>query len=107
MGVNLKELIIRKDIAIEDLSGKSFAVDGHNALYQFLSTIRQPDGSPLTDRKGRVTSHLNGLFNRVAYLMRSNIKLAFVFDGKISELKAQELKRRKELKIEAQQKFEQ
>ncbi len=107
MGVNLKELIIRKDIAIEDLSGKSFAVDGHNALYQFLSTIRQPDGSPLTDKKGRITSHLNGLFNRCSYLMRQDIKLAFVFDGKVPDLKAKEIARRKEMKIEAQEKFEQ
>jgi len=36
------------------------AIDAFNTLYQFLSIIRQKDGTPLMDRQGRVTSHLSG-----------------------------------------------
>ena len=66
MGVNLKELVTKHPVTFEDLKGKVLAVDAYNILYQFLSTIRTPDGRLLTDSKGRVTSHLIGLFSRTA-----------------------------------------
>ncbi|MDO8660352.1 MAG: flap structure-specific endonuclease, partial [Candidatus Woesearchaeota archaeon] len=81
MGVNLKDLLIRREIDLEELQGKTLAVDAFNMLFQFLTTIRAPDGNYLTDSKGRVTSHLIGLFNRTTALLQKNIKLIFVFDG--------------------------
>ncbi|MBW3018983.1 flap structure-specific endonuclease, partial [Candidatus Woesearchaeota archaeon] len=107
MGVNLKDLVVRHNISLDDLKGKSLIVDGHNMLYQFLTTIRARDGSMLTSSSGNVTSHLIGLFSRVTKLMQKNIKLAFVFDGTPPEIKHKELARRKELKIEAKAKYEQ
>ena len=71
-------------------------------LYQFISTIRQRDGSLLTDSHGNVTSHLTGLFARTTNLMQKNIKLAFVFDGKTPDLKKKERQRREALKKEAE-----
>lgn len=101
MGTKLKELVVRKEVSIEDLSGKKLAVDSFNVLYQFLSSIRQRDGSLLTDSHGNVTSHLVGLFSRSAKLMSQNIKLAFCFDGTVPELKAKEQARRAHIKSEA------
>ncbi len=101
MGTKLKELVVKNEISIEDLQGKILVVDSFNILYQFLSSIRQMDGSLLTDSKGNVTSHLVGLFSRSAKLMSQNIKLAFVFDGEVPELKAKEIARRAHLKEEA------
>jgi len=75
-------------------------------LYQFLSSIRQRDGSLLTDSKGNVTSHLMGLLTRVSNLTQQDIKLAFVFDGEAPKLKHMTLEKRKEIKLEAQKKFE-
>lgn len=106
MGVNFKDLVVRHPITLNELKGKTLIVDAHNTLYQFLSTIRARDGSLLTDHHGYVTSHLIGLFSRVTNLMQKNIKLAFVFDGKAPELKHKELTKRKELKQEAQRKYE-
>lgn len=106
MGVNLKDLLIRHPTKLEDLSGKTLVVDGYNMLYQFLSNIRNRDGSLFTDHNGRVTSHLIGLFSRVTNLMQKNIKLAFVFDGQVPELKHKELAKRAELKKEAAKKYE-
>jgi len=87
MGLNIKDIIPRKEIEISDLSGKTVAVDAYNMLYQFLSTIRQPDGTPLMDNKKRVTSHLSGIFYRNVNLLNEGIKLVYVFDGKPPELK--------------------
>ena len=69
MGVNISELLIKKEIDISSLKDKIIAVDAHLFLYQFLTTIRQRDGSLLMDSAGNVTSHLSGLFMRNAKLM--------------------------------------
>ena len=60
MGLQIGDIVPRKDVNFEDLKGKVIAVDAYNAIYQFLSSIRQPDGTPLMDHKKRITSHLSG-----------------------------------------------
>ena len=62
MGIQLGPLLEIRKIKIEELSGQRIAIDGYNVLYQFLTSIRQADGSLLTDSEGRVTSHLSGIF---------------------------------------------
>jgi flap endonuclease-1 len=106
MGVNLKDLVIKKEISIPALSGKRLVIDGNNILYQFLSTIRQPDGTLLMDSHGSVTSHLNGLFHRTTKLMHYGIKPVFVFDGKPPELKRAESERRAGIKEEAKKLYD-
>ena len=105
MGLNFKELMVKKEISISDLKGKVLAVDSMNLLYQFLTTIRSPDGSVLTDSKGRVTSHLIGLFSRTTVLMEKGLKLVFVFDGKAPEIKQKTWEKRTQVKKEALLKF--
>lgn len=110
MGVNLKDLIPEDaKIIIENmrsLKGKVIAIDAYNALYQFLAAIRQPDGTPLMDSQGRITSHLSGLFYRTINLVEEGLKIVYVFDGKPPELKARELERRRALKEESARKYE-
>ena len=107
MGVNLRVLIPKTKVDFKSLSGKSVAIDAYNALYQFLAIIRQPDGTPLKDRSGRITSHLSGLFYRTANLVEMGIKVAYVFDGVPPTLKEVEIKRRAKVKAEALVKYEQ
>src|SRR3989344_635992 len=101
MGLQFKELVVKKEISISDLKGKVVAVDAMNMLYQFLTTIRSPDGTVLTDRKGRVTSHLIGLFSRTSALMEQGFKLVFVFDGRPPEIKQKTWEKRAAVKTEA------
>lgn len=101
MGLQFKELVIKKEISISDLKGKILAVDSMNLLYQFLTTIRGIDGSPLTDNQGKTTSHLIGLFSRTTNLMEKGLKLAFVFDGKAPEIKQKTWEKRSSIKQEA------
>ncbi len=102
MGVDISSLVGGKPIMLSDLTGRSVAVDAFNTLYQFLSMIRQPDGTPLMDRDGRVTSHLSGLFYRSASLLELGIRPAFVFDGKPPELKRKTIEARAAAKREAE-----
>ncbi len=94
MGLNIRDIIPRKEIEISKLRGKIVCVDAYNMLYQFLSTIRQPDGTPLIDNKKRVTSHLSGIFYRNINLLSEGIWLVYVFDGEAPELKAGTYKKR-------------
>ena len=94
-------------VDLKSLSGKSIAIDAYNALYQFLAIIRQPDGTPLKDSFGRITSHLSGLFYRTANLVEMGIKVVYVFDGVPPVLKEVEIKRRAKVKAEALVKYEQ
>ncbi|MBI4151705.1 flap endonuclease-1 [Candidatus Woesearchaeota archaeon] len=105
MGLQFKELVVKKEISIAELRDKILAVDSMNILYQFLTTIRSPDGAVLTDKKGRVTSHLIGLFNRTTALMEQGLKLVFVFDGRPPAIKQKTWEKRKEVKAEATLKF--
>ena len=110
MGVDLKDLIpdeartLITDLRV--LRGKVIAIDAYNALYQFLTAIRQPDGTPLMDSQGRVTSHLSGLYYRTINLVENGIKPIYVFDGKPPELKAKEIEKRRAIKEEASKKYE-
>lgn len=102
MGVDLGDLIERVEVELNELANCIIAIDAHNTLYQFLSIIRQPDGSPLMDSKGRVTSHLSGLIYRTTNLMELGIKPVFVFDGKPPEFKQMALEERSLIKQKAE-----
>jgi flap endonuclease-1 len=106
MGVDIKDLIEPKEIELESLTGKKIAIDALNTIYQFLSIIRQPDGTPLMDSKGRVTSHLSGLFYRTLRLLEMGIIPCYVFDGKPPQLKAETVKTRKKTRKKAKEKWE-
>ena len=76
MGIQLGPLLETRKIKLDELSGQSVAIDGYNVLYQFLTSIRQADGTLLTDSKGRVTSHLSGIFFRFSNLVGNGLKIS-------------------------------
>ncbi len=106
MGLQIGEIVLRKEIEFHELKGKVIAVDAFNAIYQFLSSIRQPDGTPLMDSKGKVTSHLSGIFYRNVALLSEGIKLIYVFDGEYHDLKGKTHEIREESKQDARDKYE-
>jgi len=95
MGVLLTPIVVKEVVALADLRGKRLAVDANGELYQFLALIRLPDGTPLKDAHGRITSHLSGLFFRVTRLIADGMDLVFVFDGRPPAEKATEIARRR------------
>ncbi len=96
MGVLLTPILVKDSIRLADLRGKQLAVDANGELYQFLALIRLPDGTPLRDSQGRITSHLSGLFFRTTRLIADfDMRLAFVFDGRPPLEKTAEITRRR------------
>lgn len=105
MGLQIGDIVPRTQIDFPALKGKTLAVDAFNALYQFLTSIRQPDGTPLMDSQRRVTSHLSGLFYRTMALLHEGIKLVYVFDGEYHVLKGKTHQIRREAKASAEEHF--
>ncbi|MAE49830.1 flap endonuclease-1 [Candidatus Pacearchaeota archaeon] len=105
MGLQIGDLTPRRGIKVEELRGKVIAVDAYNALYQFLASIRQPDGTPLMDSEKRITSHLSGLFYRTISLLSEGVKLVWVFDGISNEMKQAEQEKRREARASQEVKF--
>ncbi len=106
MGVDLGDLFEKKEIELTELKGKVIAIDAYNTLYQFLSIIRQRDGTPLMDSHGGITSHLSGFLYRTTNLVEAGIKPVFVFDGAPPAFKNNTIEERKKIRTEAREKYE-
>jgi len=103
----LTPIIQKQEMTLEELRGKSFAVDGFIVLHEFLALIRDRSGRPLTDEKENVTSHLVGLAFRTTRLISDyGIDLVFVFDGKPPSLKRGEINTRREARRKAEVEYQ-
>jgi flap endonuclease-1 len=105
MGSDIGDLFEKEKVELEYFSGKKIAIDAFNTLYQFISIIRQPDGTPLRDSQGRITSHLSGILYRVSNMIEVGIKPVFVFDGEAPVFKKSEIEERKKRREEAEEKW--
>ena len=101
MGVQFNDLIPKEEISFNYLKNKTVAIDSLNIIYQFLSSIRLQDGTPLRNSKGEITSPYNGIFYKTVYMLERDITPIWVFDGKPSDLKQKTQKNRKKAKEEA------
>lgn len=106
MGVGIGDIVESKDIDFKSMEDKILAIDAYNIIYQFLASIRQRDGKPLTDSEGRVTSHLSGLLYRNANLVEAGIKPVYIFDGKPDIMKEETLEKRKKRRDKAEDEYE-
>ncbi len=105
MGLNLKDLVVREKTSLEAFSTKIIAIDAYNAIYQFLASIRGPDGLQLSDSEGRITSHLSGLLYRNVNFLSLVIKPVYVFDCKPPSLNTADMERSKLIKKDATIKY--
>ncbi|ABR54529.1 XPG I [Methanococcus vannielii SB] len=101
MGVQFGDIIPKKEISLKLLRTKSAAIDAMNVIYQFLSSIRLKDGSPLKNRSGEITSTYNGIFYKTIYMLENEITPIWVFDGKSHDLKEKTKEDRRKLRQNA------
>jgi flap endonuclease-1 len=105
MGTDLGDLVEPREISFEHMFNKEIGIDAMNTMYQFLSIIRQPNGTPLKDSSGNVTSHLSGLFYRNVKLIENGIQPIYIFDGSPPDLKAKEAKERRKKREKAREEW--
>ncbi|OUJ19427.1 5'-3' exonuclease FEN1 [Methanonatronarchaeum thermophilum] len=105
MGSDIGDIVSRESVSFSDMQNRTVAIDANNTLYQFLSIIRQPDGTPLKDSGGRVTSHVSGVFYRMINLFEEGIEPVYVFDGKPPQLKSKTLDERRKIRENSKEKW--
>jgi flap endonuclease-1 len=106
MGIQISEIVPKKEIELTDLAGKKIAIDAFNTIFQFLSIIRDRfTGEPLKDSKGNITSHLSGLMYRTINFVEAGIKPIYVFDGEPPKLKKRTVAEREQIRAEAREKW--
>jgi flap endonuclease-1 len=106
LGVQIGDLILKKEISLPEISGKIIGVDGNNVSYQFLTRIRQiGTGKLLRDNKGRITSHLTGIFYRTSNFLEAGIKPVFIWDGKPPRLKNKTIIKRRVTRAKAKKRW--
>ena len=76
------------------LSGKRVAVDASLILYQQL--LKSPNGKIFKNSKGKITSHITGVFYKIMNYISLNIEMIFIFDGKPPDNKQDCINQRKE-----------
>ncbi len=101
MGTPIGDLVLKEEISLDFLNGRKVGVDAYNIIYQFLSSIRGPDGTPLMDSNRNITSHLTGLLYRTTNLFERGIKPVFVFDGAPHKLKEKTIESRIKTRTDA------
>jgi len=105
MGVDLGDLFKKEQCTFHDLKNRVIVIDAFNVLHQFLSIIRQRDGTPLKDSNGKITSHLSGLLYRTANLVEAKIRPVYVFDGKPHPLKEKVIEERTKRRLQAEEEW--
>jgi len=105
MGVDLGDLFKKEQCTFTDFRDRIIVIDAYNVLHQFLSIIRQRDGTPLKDSHGMITSHLSGLLYRTANLIEARVKPVYVFDGEPHPLKAKVIEQRKQRRLQAEKEW--
>jgi len=97
-----------KSLPLESYTGRIIACDASMSIYQFLIStmyVREGEGAvqELKDKEGNPTAHLIGIYYRTLQLLEHGIKPIWVFDGKPPEMKMEELSKRKDAKIKAEE----
>jgi len=88
---------------LSEYNGKKVAIDISILLYQLVISIRN-SGDDLRNKKGEVTSHILGLFNKTIWLINNNIIPVYIFDGKPPAIKKNTLNHRRNIRAKAKEK---
>jgi len=101
---DLRSLAVVEDAPFEGLAGSVVAVDAHLWLYRYLTTtVKFTAEEVYTTEDGTEVANLIGLVQGLPKFFEHDIVPVFVFDGGVTELKAEEVQRRRERREDAEQ----
>jgi len=101
---DIRDIAAIESITFDDIAGSTVAVDAHNWLYRYLTIVVQyTDESVYTTGDGTEVANLVGAAKGLPKFFEHDLSPVFVFDGGVSELKADEVERRREVKEAAEE----
>jgi len=93
---DLRDLAVIEAVSFGDLSGV-VAVDAHNWLYRYLTTtVKFTDSRAYTTAEGEEVANLIGVVQGLPKFFEHDLTPVFVFDGAVTDLKSDEVERRRE-----------
>jgi flap endonuclease-1 len=105
---DIRSLAVIEEVAFEDLEGSVVAVDAHNWLYRYLTTtVKFTNERVYTTGAGEEVANLIGLVQGLPKFFEHDLVPVFVFDGGVTELKDDEVERRREQRERAEERLEQ
>ncbi|MGM0399547.1 MAG: flap endonuclease-1, partial [Halobacteriota archaeon] len=103
---DLRQLAVIEEVSFDDLDGDVVAVDAHNWLYRYLTiTVKFTNESVYTTSAGEEVANLIGIVQGLPKFFENDLTPVFVFDGSVTELKAEEVENRREAKAAAEAKL--
>lgn len=100
---DLRSLAVIESVSFDDISGSVVAVDAHNWLYKYLTTTVKWTNDSVYTFDGEEVANLVGIVQGLPKFFEHDITPVFVFDGGVSELKTDEIERRREAKEDARE----
>jgi len=104
---DLRDLAVIEAVAYDDLGGSVVAVDAHNWLYRYLTTtVKFTRDEAYTTADGTEVANLIGVVQGLPKFLEHDVTPVFVFDGGVTDLKEDEVERRREQREQAAAKLE-
>ena len=92
---DLRDLAVIEEVPFAELSGV-VAVDAHNWLYRYLTTtVKFTDSRAYTTAAGEEVANLIGVVQGLPKFFEHDLTPVFVFDGAVTDLKSDEVERRR------------
>ncbi len=101
---DLRDLAAIRDVAFEDIGGGVVAVDAHNWLYRYLTTtVKWTSEEKYTTADGVEVANLIGVVQGLPKFFEHDLIPVMVFDGAVTDLKADEVADRREKRERAEE----
>jgi flap endonuclease-1 len=103
---DLRQLAAIEEVGFDEVAGSVVAVDAHNWLYRYLTTtVKFTADEVYTTSGGEEVANLVGIVQGLPKFFEHDLTPVFVFDGGVTELKDEEVERRREARAEAEERL--
>src|SRR6056297_3418952 len=101
---DLRQLAVIREVPFADLDGDTVAVDAHNWLYRYLTTtVKWTSDEAYTTTDGVEVANLIGVVQGLPKFFEHDLIPVMVFDGAVTDLKADEIADRREKREAAEE----
>ncbi|MFK8213705.1 flap endonuclease-1 [Haloferax volcanii] len=104
---DLRTLAALSEVSFDEVSGSVVAVDAHNWLYRYLTTtVKWTSSETYTTDAGEEVANLVGIVQGLPKFFEHDLTPVFVFDGGVTEMKDDEVAKRREQREKAEARLE-
>ena len=104
---DLRQLAVLEAVPFADLDGDTVAVDAHNWLYKYLTTtVKWTRDEVYTTDDGTEVANLVGVVQGLPKFFENDLTPVFVFDGTVTDHKADEIEQRREEREKREEQLE-